>query len=234
MKARLGTPTVELHAVHLINRRVFDRRARECELVEAFFDLCRGIPFVLFAIVMEHPTRLPSHVEPSRGYILPNQYRYLLQRINQYASESGQLATLLFDGDGPTLMNGTLPARFEGFLYRSTEGQSFSAITEAPFFVDSKITTGIQIADMAAAVIRIYQENELHRGFPVGDRFLSAVTRYYRIIEGKTLNLVTPEGYPRPGIYFMPERDHYSREVEQGMMAIENEPGPTEESPGSR
>ncbi len=216
LKRRLGTPDVELKGVKLINRRVFERRSNEWETVEAFFDLCRSLPFVLFAVVMEHPTELPFSNEAEGQTFLPNQYRYLLQRVNQYAEDSGKMATLLFDGDGPTLFGGTLPDKFESFLYRSMEGQSFRTICEAPFFVDSKLTQGIQVADMVASVCRIYQENELNRGLPVGDRFLSAINRYYEIIRGKAIDLISREGYSRPGIYFMPERDHYRRDEEQG------------------
>jgi hypothetical protein len=225
LKRNMGTPNIELKGVNLITRRVFERRSNEWELVESFFDLCRTLPFVLFAIVMEHPNQMPCCFEPGMESYLPNQYRYLLQRIHQYATDQNRFVTLLFDGDGPTLMGGTLPRRFESFLYRSIEGQSFTSISDAPFFVDSQITQGIQITDMIASVIRIYQENNLNQGFPVGDRFLSAITRYYGIVRPKSVDLVTPEGFQRPGIYFMPERDHYKRDIQQGTLPI-NEEGP--------
>ncbi len=223
LKRRMGTPNIELKGVNLITRRVFERRSNEWELVESFFDLCRTLPFVLFAVVMEHPSQMPCFFDPGRESYLPNQYRYLLQRVHQYATDQGNLVTLLFDGDGPTLLGGTLPSRFESFLYRSLEGQSFTSICEAPFFVDSQITQGIQITDMVASVVRLYQEHDLHRGFPTGDRFLSAITRYYGIVRNKTVDLVTTVGYERPGIYFMPERDHYGREAEQEILPITEE-----------
>ena len=210
LKRRFGTPDIELKGVNLITRRVFERRSNEWELVESFFDLCRSLPFQLFAVVMEHPGQVPYGNELET--YLPNQYRYLLQRINQYAEESGKIATLLFDGEGPTMYRGTLPKKFDSFLYRSAEGRSFTAICDTPYFVDSRLTQGIQIADMAASVCRIYQENNLHAGLPQGESFLSAIDRYYRIIREKTIDQTSPEGYLRPGIYFMPERDHYRHE----------------------
>lgn len=220
LKRRLGTPGIELKGVKLITHRVFERRSNEWELVESFFDLCRALPFVLFAVVMEHPQRLPRGSDSGGETYLPNQYRYLLQRVNQHCQEQGDIAILLFDGDGPTLFGGTLPSKFESFLYRSTEGQSFNAICDAPFFVDSRLTQGIQIADMVSSVVRLYQEHELYKGLPIGDRFLSAINRYYEIIKSKALDLGSPEGYERPGIYFMPERDHYARVAEQGEVDI--------------
>jgi hypothetical protein len=225
LKRRLGTPNIELKGVNLITRRVFERRANEWELVESFFDLCRTLPIILFTVIMEHPNQMPSCFDAGKESYLPNQYRYLLQRIDQYANEQGKLVTLLFDGDGPSLLGGTLPQRFESFLYRSLEGQSFTSISEAPYYVDSQITQGIQITDMIAAVVRLYAENSLHRGFPTGERFLSAITRYYEIVRTKAIDMVTPSGYPRPGMYFMPERDHYTRLPEQETLPI-NQEGP--------
>lgn len=212
LKRRLGTPDIELKGVNLITRRVFERRSNEWELVESFFDLCRSLPIVLFAIVMEHPQQMPYGNEVEA--YLPNEYRYLLQRINQHAEETDKIAALLFDGHGPTLFGGTLPKKFDSFLHRSTEGRSFTAICDSPYFVDSRLTQGIQIADMAASVCRIYQENNLHAALPQGDRFLSAISRYYGIIRQKSLDQVSQEGFSRPGIYFMPERDHYREDGE--------------------
>ena len=84
-----------------------------------------------------------------------------------------------------------------------------TAISDAPFFVDSRVTSGIQIADMAAGAIRIYQENDQYRNSSPGDAFLSAVRRYYGILQQKTRDQSTHEGYGRPGFYFMPESHHY-------------------------
>lgn len=218
LKRRLGTPEDELKGSGYITRRVFTKRHNEWEVVEAFFDLCRTLPFTLFAVIMERPAQVPFSEEADGHIFLPNQYRYLLQRISQHAEENGRMATLLFDGDGSNLHGSNLAKKFEAFLYRSTEGRSFTAICDAPFYVDSKLTQGIQIADMAAAVLRHYQENKLNQGLPTGDGFLSAINRYYGVLRGKTVNMVTPEGFPRSGIYLMPERDHYRRDVEQGKL----------------
>ena len=120
------------------------------------------------------------------------------------------MATILFDGYGPTLYKGMLPKKFDSFLYRSGEGQSFTSLCDSPYFVDSKLTQGIQIADMVAYVCRVYQENRLYEGMPsVEDSYLSAINRHYNVIKDKALDLTTHEGYSRPGIYFLPESDHY-------------------------
>ena len=116
---------------------------------------------------MEKPQRVPEIVETH----LPNQFRYLLQRCDLLAQETKDMITILFDGDCQAC--GGLALKFNSFLYRSTEGRSMSTITDAPFFVDSRVTCGIQIADMAASVIRLYQENRLYQETPTGDAFVS-------------------------------------------------------------
>ena len=75
-------------------------------------------------------------------------------------------------------------------------------ITDAPSFVDSQTSAGIQIADMVASVIRQYQEAELFRTSPPsGDRYLYAIRRWYGIIEQSTRDLVSHDGFDRPGLY---------------------------------
>ena len=57
---------------------------------------------------------------------------------------------------------------------------------------------------MVASAIRWYEEEELYRRVPAGDNFLLAIRRYYRIIEQKTVDQVSHDGYARPGLYRMP------------------------------
>ncbi|MEK7353617.1 MAG: DUF3800 domain-containing protein [Chloroflexota bacterium] len=194
---------VEFKAWRLLNRGTFRRIPEKRELVETFFDLLRNLPVVIFAITMERPQ--PS-MFPLMSNYLPNQFRYLLQRCDLLAQETNDTVTMLFDGD---CRFGGLSLKFNSFLYRSDEGQSMRTIADAPFFVDSRITAGIQIADMAASVVRIYEENGLAFRVPTGDTFLSAIKRYYTVLKEKTKDLQTPQGEKRPGFYLMPERAHY-------------------------
>ena len=122
------------------------------------------------------------------------------------------MATLLFDGGAGQL--GGLSFKFGGFLYRSEEGRASTNITDTPFFGDSKASAGVQIADMIASVIRQYEEAELYRKTPAGDSFLLAIRRYYRIVEQKTVDQTSHDGYPRPGLYRMP--------AEQGTLFKDN------------
>jgi len=142
------------------------------------------------------------------------------------------MLTVLFDGDPHQY--GGLVAKFSSFLHRSQEGRAMGNITDCPFFVDSKVTPGIQIADMAAGVVRIYQENALFRAVPPGDAFLSAIRRYYQVLEEKALVLTDASGNERSGFYLMPERAHYFYAVDETtgfQLEVEAEEAQTPEKP---
>jgi len=205
----LGKDQFELEAKanKLINRGTFRRRPEKWEFVESFFEMCRNFPMTIFSVVMERPNSSPS---TDRNF-LPMPFRYILYRINKLTEleSPGELAAVMFDGDGSQYNR--ISERFSNWLFRSDGGRSCVHLADNPFFVDSRLTPGIQVADMVAGVIRIYQENELNRHIPQGDPFLSAIARYYRIIEQKTRDLPSPSGSPEPwyGIYFMSERMHH-------------------------
>jgi hypothetical protein len=145
------------------------------------------------------------------------------------AQETKEMMTVLFDGSLDTCAS--LLRAFNSFLYRSNEGKAMTNTTDAPFLVDSKITSGIQIADMAAGAIRLYEENRLFQGLPSASPFLSAIKRYYSILEEKTKEQETQDGFILHGFYRMPERDHYisddmfyQRSMESTITKPENQP----------
>lgn len=227
----LGNEDLEIKANKLLNRSTFRRVTEKREFVEAFFDLIRGLPIIVFAIIMERPLQVP----PIHQAYLPNQFRYLLQRCDLLAQREDSMLTVLFDGEARQY--GGVVAKFSSFLHRSQEGRAMNNITDCPFFVDSSVTPGIQIADMAAGVIRIYRENALFRGVPPGDSFLSAIRRYYQILREKTVELTNASGIKRSGFYLMPERAHYFYGVEEtaGFQGeVEAEEAQTPEKPESQ
>ena len=193
---------MEMKGGKLLNRSVFRNRRERVAFVEEFFSALLNLPVVIFAIGVERPSSPPQGDET----FLPIYFRYLVERIQLLAEERDEMATLLFDGNGENF--GGLSTKFNSFIYRSAQGQLYTRIADAPFFVDSKITAGIQIADMVASVIRQHQQEELYRRTPVGDDYLLAIRRYFRIVEQKTMDLSTPEGDDRPGIYWL-SREYY-------------------------
>ena len=198
---------MEAKASELITRGTLRRSPEKREFVESFFDLCRNFPLTVFAIVMERPTSEP----PTDRNFLPMPFRFILQRINRLVELQSDidLAAVMFDGNGSQYNR--ISERFSNWLFRSTSGRSLNYLAETPFFVDSKFTPGIQVADMVAGVIRIYQENRLNERIPPGDPFLSAISRYYDVVKQKSVDLTPPPWSADPlyGIYFMSERLHH-------------------------
>ncbi len=193
----------ELKANQVLNRRTFNRRSELRELLEEVFEQIQNLDITIFAVVMEKP----EQVIPRNTVYLPRQYRYILQRVNALLTGEQSMAFVLVDGDGSQY--GELSAKLERFLNRSYEGRAMTNVVDTPYFVDSRYTMGIQIADLVAGVIRQYQEAELFRDPSTSDLYLRAIARYYRIIKSKTKDFTTDEGYPLQGIYFMTERLHY-------------------------
>ena len=193
----------ELKAHEILNRRTFNRRPELRELVAEAFDQIQDLEVTIFAVVMEKPT---SVIARDTVY-LPQQYRYILQRANALMEGQDGMASVLVDGDGSQY--GGLSAKFDSYLSRSYEGRAMTKVVDTPYFVDSRYTIGIQLADIVAGAIRLYQEEELFRNPHPSDPFLRAIARYYRIIERKSKDLQSPEGRTLHGIYFMPEHLHY-------------------------
>ena len=196
----------EIKSSDLLTRGTFKNRPDKRELVEAFFEMFRNFPLTMFAIVMYRPT-MP--VSTDRNF-LPFQFRYILQRINGLVelTPDVDLATVMFDGNSD--QSSYLSERFSNWMFRSNWGRSLTRLVESPFFVDSKVTPGIQIADMVAGVIRKYQEYRLYDSVPGNSPFLSAISSYYDIVRRKSIDLPLMS---RPevlyGMYFMPENIHY-------------------------
>ena len=190
---------IELKGVDLLNRRTYRRKPDYAGFLEEFFSTLWNLPVTLFAVIMEKPFNSVGGADE----FLPNRFRYLVQRIELLAEKSDEMATIMFDGH-PNLYGG-LGWQFNNFLYRFEEGRACTHITDAPSFVDSQTSVGIQIADMAASVIRQYEQAELFRNPPTADDpYLFAIRRWYRIIEQKTRNdLVSHDGFDRPGFFRM-------------------------------
>ena len=134
-KDYLGREEIELKAKNLINRHTFRRKPEYVQFLDEFFSSLLGLPLVVFAMVMEGP----FNINPSTMHLLPNRYRYLVQRVELLAEDQDEMATLLFDGSASLF--GGVGLQFNSFLYRSEEGRAASHVTDAPSFVDSKSST---------------------------------------------------------------------------------------------
>ena len=203
------TPT-ELKSVDLINRHTFSRIPEKRELVESVFDIIRNLEIIIFGIVVPRPRQslnLPD------GY-LPTPQKFLFQRINALAERMSQEAVLVYDGNGMNVQGMNLASCVSNYIFRVAEPNNLLLrVVDTPLFVDSRVTPGIQIADFAASAIRQFEQNGIRNQIPAGDTYLSAISRYYQIISGKTVDDLKNEFQQAMfGIYRMPERLLYQNE----------------------
>lgn len=209
LPSALGWKEGELKGRVLIKRRIFDRFPSDRDLVDRAFDLILESELAVFAVIMNHPRKDRNLT----AGILPFEYRRLVQRINLHMQHEheGEMAVLVFDGKGTGLVPRGLAPAVEAFLFRSEEGRSYGSVVESPLFVDSKITPGIQLADLAASTVRQFYENKLDsRGPPGGDAFLLALCRYNEILRSQTRDYEVGDR-KHYGFYKMPAPFLYQR-----------------------
>ena len=189
----------ELKGKKLLKQKTQSSSKASRLFAEDFFAALPKWDVTIFASIM----RAPFSHQRLTGERLETRFRYLLQRVDLLAAQQGVYATILFDGHGEPFKE--LSRRFNGYLFRSQEGQSCAHIADTPAFVDSATSFGIQIADMCAYAIRTYQERQLFAKPPSqDDDYQRAVRSWYRYIEQCTRDLLTDDGVLRYGLYHMP------------------------------
>ena len=206
----------ELKANSLLNERTFRRKPELRELVESVFELLRDLPVTIFAIVMEKP----AEPLPRSDGRLPRQYRYILRRVDSLLQDYPESLSVVFiDGDGSQY--GGLSAKIEQYLHRHGEGRALGKIVDSPYFVDSRYTAGIQLADLVAGAVRQYHEADLD-GRSSPNAYLSAIARYYRIIREKAKDVTDPHSdVDWHGLHRMSERMHYHTSEEEAVDSSE-------------
>ena len=198
-KYALGGENTEIKGGNLLNKNNYVSSHVKRMRAEKFFATLTNLPVTVFATILRGPF-LPFQGNASR---LENRFRFLLQRVEILAAERDLLANIVFDGLGNRFHE--LGRSFSNYLFRSSEGQASVHIADSPLFVDSKSASGIQIADMCAYAIRVYQENRLFEIMPPpGDVYLHAARRWYRIIQRLARDLPTSDGQVRHGLHFLP------------------------------
>ncbi len=199
----LGRESAELKGRATIDRATYrNSRKREYRAFAAeFFSAVCNMPVTIFAAIMRGPFE-PASLDNS---YLERRFQFLLERIDLLAEENNSMATVIFDGEQRDFE--TLSGKFTRFLYRSNRGRAMENITDTPFFVDSKNSIGIQIADMCAYVIREYHENRLDEAPPDRDDpdyyWLSAIRRWYPSIYSSSRDFLVRKDEMRYGFHFL-------------------------------
>lgn len=178
-----GKSDVELKASKYLTKRSVLGKTKNKSFVDRTVSdvINRAEGLRIFGIVMDRPEN-----EPEIGELLPNQYRFLLQRINAYARRKRTLAVLAFD-EIDEEKDTTVANRIKNYLFRSNEGHGTSNIVESAFFVSSQVEDGIQLADLIAGIIR--HKYEIDAGVETHPLFRSWISELYGKVSANTVNL---------------------------------------------
>ncbi len=137
---------LELKGRLLLNeRKVILPKNRE--FVRQVIGLLREADAVVFAVVQDGIQSMTS-ITFDEDY-LPNLYRQILRRINHFvaAKHPDKIAGLVFDTiDDAT--NHKVARRIYNYFYLHRWGQGSNNLLFHPFFADSKISAGLELADI--------------------------------------------------------------------------------------
>ncbi len=186
-KKFLGNAEIELKSKSFLKKHVYEKLANHRELVESTFEMISNTDLAIYSSIVEKP----SHLLEYPPEYLPVQYVRLFERINAHLCEfcsPTEMAIILYDGEGRGAIKGSLGVAINAYLIRTKEGMAMSRIVSTPFFVNSAITPGIQLADLAAGCIRMYHEGDANPKMKKSTVLSSAIARYWKITQSKSHN----------------------------------------------
>ncbi len=224
-RALLGRNTpYELKALEVLNARTYVRqRESKWALAERCYALFDEIDLTAFAIVMHRPAQEPN-IRPDW---LPYQHIFLLQRVNALAKARSEQAILIYDGQGMNVQGRNLSVCISNYIFRVAmrRGQ-LEHIVDSAFFVDSKVTPGIQMADLAAGALRLREQHRLDGN---DGAFAAAIRRCAGTVAKSTRSdLVNDDGRLLRGILYLRESWHYDRHAVGGVVGVRELEAPYE------
>ena len=150
-------------------RQAFNRRAMD------YIDRCGGRAFAA--------TFLKSATTPaSPTSLYTKALQILVERVSLYVAENPhyQHAILICDSrmKGIAGLDGEVARSHMSYIFGHATGRTFTNIVEAPLFADSRLTVGLQLADIVAANLYASHFNYYLRGIPGAPNY-SHAPRYW-------------------------------------------------------
>ena len=119
------------------------------EFVEEILSLCKLNQVTAFAIGLRYPQtpEAATFSEPNTFLVIRN----LVDRVEKMMKESypAELAVMVFDSQADR-KDTERALEFGNYLYGNPRGRSISQVADTPLFSSSKVTRGLQIADLFA------------------------------------------------------------------------------------
>lgn len=120
--------------------------------VRGLLKICNQFRIKIFAAISSNPIR---ETDDKNDGLLRRDYVFLIERIYYYLDDknNGDQGMIVFDEIGKSKSH-ILVSELENYFKKTVNGQLRSnLIIPEPFFVQSDLTTGIQIADIIAYII---------------------------------------------------------------------------------
>ena len=162
------------------------------EFCEEVLSLCNLNDVKAFAYGLKNAEGAIPKSDELTEPVIYRAYSRLLERVNAMMSEEYQDDMAIIALDSQDEGTDTERARaFGNFLYGSNYGRQLTHIVETPFFVNSKATVGIQLADLVA--YSLAQQN-------LGRSDIRHLCDRVRELEWRSNSL--SDDYPRRGFRF--------------------------------
>lgn len=128
---------------------------RRKDFLNRVFKLLKDFDAKIFAV-----TFIKDKDSPIAGRSMyTHGFQILLERFNKYIETSGKFSSgiIICDSRAGTMkgqgLDKEVAKSFQSYIFGNERGKKFTAMQEAPLFADSKITVGLQLADIVSSVI---------------------------------------------------------------------------------
>jgi len=169
--------------------------------------------------------RRPSKLLPAQNVLLPLHHRWIISKVSNYIETNcpSDYAIFIYDSQGAE-SDSCLSTQFTQFLFKHKEGQEYlSSIVPTPFFGESSLICGIELADMVAGCLSRHRDEYLNQN---RDRapYFSRLNRYVKLIENKKAELSRKANdFEENAIRYVSERtmEKVLAHIERGMLLSE-------------
>lgn len=182
----LGNELIEIKSTDLINRSTLSHpdlnKFRFLDgLVECCVDHCDcSHASIVFKNTGENRRSDEQH--------LPVHYRDILWRIESICRRTHEESAIVIIDNNKRKLDRALAFAFNNYLYRSQGAGELNRILAVPIFADSETTTGLQLADISAGIVRQYYANGLHakERSEEDTPYFKNLRKYFEIIKNRT------------------------------------------------
>lgn len=186
----LNNEYIELKSTDLVNKSTLNHpHLDKYKFLQNVMDNCINHDDCKHAAVVFQSNSQNKKSDVSR---LPKHYVDLLWRVEAIARDFGraETETLVIIDDTAPRTDKHLALAFNNYLFRSRGGDHLTKILPIPTFSVSETTAGLQLADIAAGVVRNYFASGLHAISKENKTtsFEQKVSEYYEMIEARSIN----------------------------------------------